>query len=514
MGIFLALAGGWRPESESDAATLTDVVLQPRNPITTEPPIFRTMTALSGSLEGPIRVGPCALTLNVRRILRPGLITDSMFGTLRYMTDSQDGEFLQHEIGTGNNGPIPRPQNLACDNCRVKKASLLRIRCNGRRSGCSRCDTLGVSCIYSEPATRKSRKRTLTPTYGAGENASASEEPRRTPVQDPNGPERPQLDRLSSNPENIDPRLTQLGSDNKSNAPDRLYLNSFDWHMGDGGAQAVSAHMESRLEPDASLPDADAPLLVGPKSYTDDSMALMMHAPSLLSPAETHSDAQRDPHHQDTRSTCSCLATAVFLLDEFEAYSSDSNDRLLDSSLSSHREVLSWCKRMLRCAQCRGRPENMTVFNLVLERLVSLGDSMVDAYFELANDSSPSSHSTSTSSSVVGQRSRFPSRSSPPLPPLDFVGRLGLYLGDYEMGGREWKALVRVLVFMQIGALDSFFVQLKRLPFLAQRSSHMVRLLTSEQRNARIARRLWPELPEGTSVSESGPYVMLGLCPL
>ncbi|KAL4978764.1 hypothetical protein BDW66DRAFT_148969 [Aspergillus desertorum] len=435
-----------------------------------------------------------------------------MFGTLRYVADSQDGEFLEHEMTTGSTGPIPRPQNLACDNCRVKKASLLRIRCSGRRSGCSRCNTLGVPCIYSEPATRKSRKRTLTPTYGAGENASASEEPRRTPVQDPNGPEHPQLERLSPVPKNIDPRLTQLGSSNNTSAPDRLYLNSFDWHMDDGGAQAVSAHMEPRLEPDASLPDADASLLARSKSHTDDPMALLMHAPCPLSPAHTSSDAQQNPHYQDTRSTCSCLSTAVFLLDEFEAYSSDSNDRLLDSSLSSHREVVSWCERMLRCSQCRGRHENMTVFNLVLERLVSLGDSMVDAYFELADERSLSSNSTSSSSSLAGPRSQFPSRSSPPLPALDFARRLDLHLGDYQMRGREWKALVRVLVFMQIGALDSVFVRMKRLPCLAQRSSHMVRLLTSEQRNARIARRLWPELPEGTLVSESGPYVMLGLC--
>jgi hypothetical protein len=199
---------------------------------------------------------------------------------------------------------------------------------------------------------------------------------------------------------------------------------------------------------------------------------------------------------------CSCLPTAVFLLDELEASSGNAQERHLDSQLSSYRETLSCCERMLQCSTCRNRPENMTVLNLVLERLVGLCESVVGAYFNVIDSSSNSGNaaehhqwSTSKSPPPTSRASEWPE----------------MVLGDYDIAGPDWKTLVRLLIFMQMGALDSLLTRMKRMPSMAQRDSQMVRLVASEQRNARIARRLWPGLPETTPLSESGPYMILKL---
>ncbi|RHZ50902.1 uncharacterized protein CDV56_101652 [Aspergillus thermomutatus] len=269
--------------------------------------------------------------------------------------------------------------------------------------------------------------------------------------------------------------------------------------------------MGLQLAPDSSsLPDANGssaanvPLTKSrDHAHVSSPLSVVLHAPSLLSPPATSSQSRRNAPQRESRGTCSCLPTAVFLLHELEASSGNSQERHLDSQLSSYRETLSWCERMLQCSTCRSRPENMTVLNLVLERLVGLCDSIVGAYFDVI-DSSGNSSSNSNSSNATEHHPWSTSKSRATEWPE-------MVLDDYDIAGPDWKTLVRVLIFIQMGALDSLLTRMKRIPSMAQQDSQMVRLLRSEQRNARIARRLWPGLLETTPLSESGPYMILGL---
>lgn len=107
------------------------------------------------------------------------------------------------------------------------------------------------------------------------------------------------------------------------------------------------------------------------------------------------------------RSRCSCLTTAVFLLDELE----DSGDpglheerKQLDFHLSSFREILSQCESMLQCHRCRHRPENMTVLNLVLERQTSLSDGIVNAYLTLTSSEAAAAAAAGDSTTLTTEK--------------------------------------------------------------------------------------------------------------
>ncbi|KAK4866738.1 hypothetical protein LT330_007901 [Penicillium expansum] len=221
------------------------------------------------------------------------------------------------------------------------------------------------------------------------------------------------------------------------------------------------------------------------------------------------------------RSKCSCLTTAVFLLDELE----DSSDpgmheerKQLDSHLSSFREILSQCESMLQCLQCRHRPENMTVLNLVLERQTSLSDGIVNAYLTLTSSAAAAAASDSTaftrekhvvtqSTLAPAEKARITSKATEPPTPVTTVAspppeRPEMLLGDYSIAESEWTTMVRVLILTQLLAFDRLVAQMMRIPSLAQRDSQMKRLRASELRNQRLKRQLWPDLSESSPLSD------------
>ncbi|KAK2755489.1 hypothetical protein FQN54_006426 [Arachnomyces sp. PD_36] len=476
-----------------------------------------------------------------------------MFGTLRYVTYNKDGEFLEHEM-RAIDGSTSRLQHTACDNCRV--------RCNGRRSGCYRCTALGASCTYSGPAPRKRQRKRSHLGYefngGSSEDDTVLKEPFGENVEPNNLPKTPRssdhppanhndppvddhpVDHLTDHAKlgplalidkNIDPQLTRLDGDGGDggdcNTDNQMFFNSFDWHLGDEAQpSSASPQIQPQLQPKQNNNPPSTPTDVntiaqpksgvlqrrdmintplsmpGPAGSVDDRIdidTMLRASPFLSPPASAQSQRQRhllpssgQSEQGAVHDTCGCLPTAVFLLDELEGSHAYSHQKQLDSHLSSYREVLAQCKNMLQCLQCRNRPENMTVLNLVLERQVNMSDSMVDAYLALtADDYSAVAPRSSAKSSQGG------SRASPERPEM--------LLGEYEITTTsEWQTMVRVLIFTQMSALDHLLAQMKHIPSLAQRDSQMVRLLTSEQRNSRIARKLWSGLPESTSLSDLG----------
>ncbi|KAL2822613.1 hypothetical protein BJX63DRAFT_377121 [Aspergillus granulosus] len=479
-----------------------------------------------------------------------------MFGTLRYEATNKDGEFLEHEMSVSG-FPMSRLQHMACDNCRVKK-----IRCSGRRTGCYRCTALGVPCTYSGPSPRKrSRKKSpLSYESGAGgdedsrmpRDISSESAESRTEGHSRNYYSSPRNSSAPHDNKDSDPsQLIQLGMECAGQEDEQFFLNSFDWHLSDHHGQRGSPPMSTGPTPIMHLAaesnkrslstTADANSMTHSKNSLFHSGNMVYNPPSLcpsgvvddhipLDPMLSHltpppniksgqsllpSSPTRNPSKtavvkvQEPRG-CTCLATAVFLLDELERSGDDDpheEKKLLDSHLSSYREILSLCENMLQCRHCCRRPENMTVLNLVLERQANLSSSMVGAYLALTSstdgDNAPAAQPQSHDHSKLIMETESTSTSTAAL-----LERPEMSLGDYNIAKSEWETMVRVLIFTQLSAFDRLIGQMKQLPSLAQRESQMTRLRTSELRNRRIARRLWPALSESVPMAELDGNIM------
>ncbi|KAM5487355.1 hypothetical protein MaudMau93_004623 [Microsporum audouinii] len=502
-----------------------------------------------------------------------------MFGTLRYDPADKAGEFLEHGVGT-TGAPMTRFQHMACDNCRVKK-----IRCNGKRSGCYRCTTLNVTCTYSGPGPRKRLRKKGSPCYESNkldidselsrDSSSASAEPK------PDDHSRTLCSPSSTPFENTggsgSPHPAQLGGAEIQREYDTISLNGFDWYLSEQYSRAGSPptmlmatdiHLSHDTnnspstagfgnvlsQPKGSLvhddkASHDVPLMrssgvVG--SYLSPNSILrtstvpastsnakpwppypVESTASLLTPSSASNPQDPKPVVViNDRCRCSCLTTAVFLLAELE----DSGDpslhdqrKQLDSHLSSFREILSQCESMLQCHQCRHRPENMTVLNLVLERQASLSSSIVNAYLTLTSSSSSSAAAAAAagdSTTLTREKHAAAQRTSVPAaetnitpkttelptpattvesPPLE---RPEMLLGEYSIAESEWTTMVRVLILTQLLAFDRLIAQMTQVPSLAQRDSQMKRLRASELRNRQLTRRLWPNLPESNPLSD------------
>lgn len=460
-----------------------------------------------------------------------------------------------------------------------------QIRCSGKRSGCYRCTTLNVPCTYSGPGPRNRLHKKGSPCYGSNEldmdnglssdSSSASAEPK--PDDHPRTFCPPSLNSstlFESTSGSGSPHPTQLGGAETQREYDPIFFNSFDWHLSEqdsrGGSPPsmlmptdihlshdtnnspstvglgnVSSQPKCKLVHDDKARH-DVPLMrssgvidgsLGPNSIirtstvpapTPNVKPWSSHpvkpTSSLLTPSLAA--IPQDPKPVvviHDRCRCSCLTTAVFLLDELED-SSDSGlheeRKQLDSHLSSFREILSQCESMLQCHQCRHRPENMTVLNLVLERQTSLSDGIVNAYITLtsaaaataAGDSTTltrENHVVTQSTLAPAEETRITSKATEPptpattmaSPPLE---RPEMLLGDYTIVESEWTSMVRVLILSQLLAFDRLVAQMMRVPSLAQRDSQMKRLRASELRNRRLARRLWPDLSESSPLSDFG----------
>ncbi|KAJ5735342.1 uncharacterized protein N7483_000467 [Penicillium malachiteum] len=415
-----------------------------------------------------------------------------MFGTLRYEARNEDGEFLQHEAGTAG-----RLQRMVCDNCRVKKG-----RFDAVVGGQGAIDAQRSTYPESTPSQvlENDSPRNgwhLHPTTPA-EAARIIKLPRSFQARAQN-----------RNQKIIVPPIINRGEEFQEE--DEQMFNNFDWYLGEKHSSLASPSLltaaptidlptesDKRLststEPESGTPQDKRTSHGAPHIYSSN----LMDDHMVLDPTVLHTS----PYITPTPSIKS-QPPSVFLLDELEG----SNDagvheerKTLDSQPSSYREVLSRCESILQCPQCRRRPENMTVLNLVLERQTSLASSIIDAYLVLT--SADSDNSTTTIESVVQPTSTRVSSIPTALEPPE------MFLGEYSIAKSEWKNMVRVLVLTQMSAFDRLIAQMKQVPLLAQRHSQMTRLRTSKLQNRRIARRLWPDLPDTFTLSDPAIYFM------
>lgn len=175
------------------------------------------------------------------------------------------------------------------------------------------------------------------------------------------------------------------------------------------------------------------------------------------------------------QSSCSCLASAVFLLDELQSphHEGDPGEQGLDSILSIYQEVLFLCKRMINCDTCRGKSENMMVLSMVIERLAILCGEVIDAFIAQREANGPE---------------------APPIP-VAMMEKQHLALGEYEIEGGDYEVMMGVLVTRRLSELESFFARMKMISSISRRAHQQVRMARVDQYIKDLFRKLTSVCP-------------------
>jgi uncharacterized coiled-coil protein SlyX len=168
--------------------------------------------------------------------------------------------------------------------------------------------------------------------------------------------------------------------------------------------------------------------------------------------------------------SCSCLNSAVFLLDELETPHHDGGpgEQGLDSILSIYHEVFFLCKRMINCDTCRRKSENMMVLMMVLERLAILCGEVIDAFIAQREVNGPG---------------------GPPVP-VAMMENQPLVLGEYEIEGEDYEVMMGMLMTRRLSELESLLARMKMISSLTRRGHQQARMARVDQHVKILFRKL------------------------
>ncbi|KAF3386451.1 hypothetical protein F1880_000163 [Penicillium rolfsii] len=406
-----------------------------------------------------------------------------MFGTLRYLPEKKTGEFLERESGVAGNKATNKPQHSACDNCRVKK-----IRCSGRKAGCSRCKTLSLSCNYTQGPSRKGKKKQAPgsskkdnenetcPVIGAAASRSPARDAAATAVMQPS--------LLTMEPHRVDENyigpdkgMHQVQGDPGS-VLDPMYKEVSTW----SSCLDWSLEGEDTIVLDSDFPIAgNSPLVPADffnTSYSgSESTAQQQPPPPLpfVSNSPTPPDLLPTPRlthilaptvstirsNEDTaeiavgeQSSCSCVNSAIFLLDELESphHEGGTDEQGLDAILSIYQKVIFLCKRMINSILC---------------------GEVIDAFIARREANGPE---------------------APPIP-VAMIEKQTLALGEYEIEGGDYEVMMGVLVTRRLLEMESFLARIKTIGSLTRRTHQQARMSRIDQHIKDFFRKLTSVCP-------------------
>ena len=356
-------------------------------------------------------------------------------------------------------------------------------------SGCSRCEALGIQCIYADAKGGKGagqgrnalgalpkgkvqadgngskQQSTQTPRHAQGSEQRTTPPPS---MGTHDTVESPRLSRqstqwLRSESDDGDMMnvqsliaMTDTGSDREQNSS--TFPHQHDKHNtlasagndicspGDAtqwptfspfGSDTTYLNQPGFLSDDLTLSDIGTP----PLHFTTNSQnpplrpvptsEAMNHAGmnwgSSLSEARSRSESTAPG--TISQSTCNCPKRIIFLIDELESrLASDAVQELddLDSALASHKEALGYGKDLLSCRLCSARHENKILLSLLANKLVMLCDRIVSTYLNAMRS-------------------------------WDDSCQYKTFFGEYEVdSAKEWDILLKNLIVLQLSALYSF----------------------------------------------------------
>ncbi|GFF29344.1 hypothetical protein IFM61606_06402 [Aspergillus udagawae] len=179
----------------------------------------------------------------------------------------------------------------------------------------------------------------------------------------------------------------------------------------------------------------------------------------------------------EAQTSCSCLNSAVFLLDELESTHHDGGpgEQGLDSILSIYQEMLLLCKRMINCDACPRKSENMMVLNM--REANGPGD--------------------------------------PPVP-VAMMEKQPLVLGEFKIERGDYEVMIGMLVIRRLSELGSLLARMKMISSLTRRAHQQARMAPVDQHIKNLFRKLtsvyplvteWTVDPNRPVVADSENYL-------
>ncbi|GAB1318227.1 hypothetical protein MFIFM68171_08437 [Madurella fahalii] len=395
-----------------------------------------------------------------------------MFGTWRFDANPENDVLTTQVVDPATARPLVQQ---ACQSCREKK-----IRCSGEKAGlgCSRCRTLSKPCVYAQRGENKRlspRRRSEVSRQKQGQDAASlshmkttqqtkQKEPPKRQHEPPPAPPGPPA--LSPQPQQQQPEQRQLDADfvpvsHPTPSAMLLCATPGSRHGGDEGpARAVdsaSPSIEYWLSDFAPGTPSQfdtamlSPSWISAASTTAVVLAMAAPAPAPVPvPVPVPATAPPPPsppppplpppptctanittvpgggHGPPPSAECSCLQHVAFLVHELESATTG----FFDAHLALHKEAVEFGHAMLRCVRCRFRPENLTLLTFLAERLLRLGEMVIE---------------------------RLSQTKDTPL-----VERQAVLFGEYEVdSSQEWELVVSSLLAVQLAALKKLMSHLK-----------------------------------------------------
>ncbi|KAG2418184.1 hypothetical protein HFD88_001285 [Aspergillus terreus] len=361
-----------------------------------------------------------------------------MFGTLRYLPKDKTGEFLERESGVVGNTTTNKPQHSACDNCRVKKwpkSGMFAVQ-----------DTFPPLQLY--PRSRAERQK-----------EASAQVARKGPQLDENyvGLDKA-TQQVQGNPDSVlDPMWKEIPT----------WSSCLDWSPGKDGTSMPET--DYAVTGDLRLPAVNG--------FT--SLELLPTPPStyvLAASGRTNRSSENTSDFaMEERPSCSCLNSAVFLLDELETthYDGGPGAQGLDSIVSIYQEVLVLCKRMINCDACRRKSGSMMMLMMVLERLAILCGEVIDAF--------------------IAQR-EFNRPGGTPVP-VAMMEKQPIVLGEYEIEGGDYEAMMGMLMTRRLSELESLLARIKMISSSTCRAHQQARMARVDQHVKNLFRKLTSVCP-------------------
>ncbi|RAH51304.1 uncharacterized protein BO95DRAFT_320778, partial [Aspergillus brunneoviolaceus CBS 621.78] len=214
------------------------------------------------------------------------------------------------------------------------------------------------------------------------------------------------------------------------------------------------------LSPDSLVPGYPAPENTAQRQQTVPPIVDGFPPPGfLLTPRFNLTHNIRSSSHTseiavEEQSSCSCVNSAVLLLDELQAphrNGGGSGEQSLECILSIYQEVLTLSKRMINCDTCRRKSENMMVLTMVLERLAILCREVIDAFIVQRG-----------ASVNVNANVNQPQR---------------LILGEYQIEGGDYEVMMGMLVTRRLSELEDLLTCMRTISASTRRPHQQARLM-------------------------------------
>ena len=207
--------------------------------------------------------------------------------------------------------------------------------------------------------------------------------------------------------------------------------------------------------------------------YRDKGMCSSPTKPTSPVAQMVHKSKVMNQSH-DPGVSCFCLQSIFSLLGNLENEDNLIESSTLDSVLAFHKETLTQCNALLRCAACTARSEHLLLFLFVCEKLVNFSEKMVNRYL----------HRPHTQSELLIENNLKDVS-------VSMASQQKVSVGKYEVDlPVELDCLFKVLMALQLKALEKLLISFRKTILVSMHAAKFSKIFHSERKVEALAKKL------------------------